>query len=136
MGLISEERHDAHLIKKQQIEEEIIRLRKVTIKPTSDVQDIIRETGGSELREPMKAADLLKRPEIKYSQIERMVPPEEKKSKEVEEQVEIFIKYEGYIEKSLQQVDKMKKLENKKIPDNIDYNAISGIATEAKTCAK
>ncbi|WP_186671882.1 tRNA uridine-5-carboxymethylaminomethyl(34) synthesis enzyme MnmG [Sporosarcina sp. BP05] len=133
IGLINEERHDAHIIKKQQIEEEIIRLRKVTIKPTSDVQDIIRETGGSELREPMKAADLLKRPEINYSQIERMVPPEEKKSKEVEEQVEIFIKYEGYIEKSLQQVDKMKKLENKKIPDNIDYNAISGIASEAKS---
>ncbi len=133
IGLISEERHDAHIIKKQQIEEEIIRLRKVTIKPTSDVQDIIRETGGSELREPMKAADLLKRPEINYSQIERMVPPEEKRSEEVEEQVEIFIKYEGYIEKSLQQVDKMKKLENKKIPDNIDYNAISGIATEAKS---
>lgn len=133
IGMISEERHDAHIIKKQQIEEEIARLRKVTIKPNSDVQDIIRETGGSELREPMKAADLLKRPEIKYSQIERMVPPEEKRSKEVEEQVEIFIKYEGYIEKSLQQVDKMKKLENKKIPDNIDYNAISGIATEAKS---
>jgi len=133
IGLISEERHDAHIIKKQQIEEEIVRLRKVTIKPTSDVQDIIRETGGSELREPMKAADLLKRPEINYSQIVRMVPPEETRSKEVEEQVEIFIKYEGYIEKSLQQVDKMKKLENKKIPDNIDYNAISGIATEAKT---
>ncbi|MEK4405618.1 tRNA uridine-5-carboxymethylaminomethyl(34) synthesis enzyme MnmG [Sporosarcina sp. FSL K6-6792] len=133
IGMISEERHDAHIIKKQQIEEEIARLRKVTIKPNSDVQDIIRETGGSELREPMKAADLLKRPEIKYSQIERMVPPEEKKSKEVEEQVEIFIKYEGYIEKSLQQVDKMKKLENKKIPDNIDYNAISGIASEAKS---
>ncbi|MBO0587560.1 tRNA uridine-5-carboxymethylaminomethyl(34) synthesis enzyme MnmG [Sporosarcina sp. E16_8] len=133
IGLISEERHDAHIIKKQQIEEEIIRLRKVTIKPASNVQEIIRETGGSELREPMKAADLLKRPEIKYSQIVRMVPPEEKISKEVEEQVEIFIKYEGYIEKSLQQVDKMKKLENKKIPDNIDYNAISGIATEAKS---
>ncbi|MEK5067716.1 tRNA uridine-5-carboxymethylaminomethyl(34) synthesis enzyme MnmG [Sporosarcina sp. FSL K6-1508] len=133
LGMISEERHEAYLVKKQQIEEEIVRLRKVTIKPTSNVQEVIRETGGSELREPMKAADLLKRPEIKYSQIERIVPPEEKRSAEVEEQVEIFIKYEGYIEKSMQQVDKMKKLENKKIPDNIDYNAISGIATEAKS---
>ncbi|HJF31730.1 MAG TPA: tRNA uridine-5-carboxymethylaminomethyl(34) synthesis enzyme MnmG [Sporosarcina psychrophila] len=133
LGMISEERHEAYLVKKQQIEEEIVRLRKVTIKPTSNVQEVIRETGGSELREPMKAADLLKRPEIKYSQIERIVPPEEKRSTEVEEQVEIFIKYEGYIEKSMQQVDKMKKLENKKIPDNIDYDAISGIATEAKS---
>ena len=134
IGLISEERHDAHIIKKQQIEEEIDQTSKSDrLNLTSDVQEIIRETGGSELREPMKAADLLKRPEIKYSQIERMVPPAEKRSEEVEEQVEIFIKYEGYIEKSLQQVEKMKKLENKKIPENIDYNAISGIATEAKS---
>jgi tRNA uridine 5-carboxymethylaminomethyl modification enzyme len=133
IGLISEERHDAHISKKQQIEDEIKRLRKVSIKPDSNTQEIIRETGGSELREPMKAADLLKRPEIKYSQVERIVPPAEKVSAEVKEQVEIFIKYEGYIEKSLQQVEKMKKLENKKIPENIDYNAISGIATEAKS---
>ncbi|MER2089098.1 MAG: tRNA uridine-5-carboxymethylaminomethyl(34) synthesis enzyme MnmG [Sporosarcina sp.] len=133
IGLVSEERHDAHVIKKQQIDEEIARLRKISIKPDNHTQEIIRETGGSELREPMKAADLLKRPEIKYSQIERIVPPAEKVSAEVKEQVEIFIKYEGYIEKSMQQVEKMKKLEDKKIPENIDYDAISGIATEARS---
>lgn len=133
LGLISKERYEAYLVKKQQIEEEIDRLRKVTIKPNEQVQAIIRETEGTELKEPMKAADLLKRPEMKYGQIERIVPPSEKLSEEVEEQVEIFIKYEGYIEKSLQQVEKMKKMENKKIPENIDYHAISGIATEAKT---
>ena len=133
LGMISEERYVAYLVKKQHIEEEIERLRKISIKPSEEVQEIIRETGGAELREPMKAADLLKRPEISYSQIERMVPPTEKRSEEVEEQVEISIKYEGYIEKSMQQVEKMKKMENKKIPDNIDYHAISGIATEAKS---
>ena len=133
LGMISEERYETYLLKKQQIEEEIDRLRKVTIKPDEHVQEIIRETDGTELREPMKAADLLKRPEMKYNQIERIVPPAEKQSEEVEEQVEIFIKYEGYIEKSMQQVEKMKKMENKKIPENIDYDAISGIATEAKT---
>ena len=133
LGMIGEARYEAYLLKKQQIEEEIDRLRKVTIKPDEHVQEIIRETDGTELREPMKAADLLKRPEMKYNQIERIVPPAEKQSEEVEEQVEIFIKYEGYIEKSMQQVEKMKKMENKKIPENIDYHAISGIATEAKT---
>lgn len=133
LGLIKEERYEAYLSKKQQIEEEIDRLRQITIKPSEQVQAIIRETGGTELREPMKAADLLKRPEMKYGQIEQIVPPTEKLSEEVEEQVEIFIKYEGYIEKSMQQVEKMKKMENKKIPENIDYHAISGIATEAKT---
>ena len=133
LGMIGEARYEAYLLKKQQIEEEIDRLRKVTIKPDEHVQEIIRETEGTELREPMKAADLLKRPEMKYNQIERIVPPAEKQSEEVEEQVEIFIKYEGYIEKSMQQVEKMKKMENKRIPENIDYHAISGIATEAKT---
>ena len=133
LGMISGERYAAYLVKKQHIEEEIERLRKVSIKPSEEVQEIIRETGGAELREPMKAADLLKRPEISYSQIERMVPPTDKRSEEVEEQVEISIKYEGYIEKSMQQVEKMKKMENKKIPSNIDYHAISGIASEAKS---
>ncbi|MCG7345788.1 tRNA uridine-5-carboxymethylaminomethyl(34) synthesis enzyme MnmG [Sporosarcina sp. ACRSL] len=132
LGMISEERYEKFLLKKQQIEEEIERLRKVTIKPSEAVQEIIRESGGTELREPMKAADLLKRPEMKYEQIITVVPPEEEKSEEVAEQVEIFIKYEGYIEKSMQQVERMKKMENKKIPDNIDYNAITGIAKEAK----
>ena len=133
MGLISESRYEAYLLKKQQIEEEIARLRKESIKPSEHVHAIMRETESTVLKEPMKASDLLKRPEMKYSQIAEVVPPTEKLSEEVEEQVEIFIKYEGYIEKSLQQVEKMKKMENKKIPDNIDYNAISGIATEAKT---
>ncbi len=132
LGLINEGRYQAYLVKKQQIEEEVDRLRQVTIKPSEQVQEIIRETDGTEIREPMKAADLLKRPEMKYDQIERIVPPAEKLSAEVEEQVEIFIKYEGYIEKSMQQVEKMKKMENKKIPEDIDYHAISGIATEAK----
>ena len=132
LGMISEERHEKFLLKKQQIEEEIERLRKVTIKPSEAVQEIIRESGGTELREPMKAADLLKRPEMKYEQIITVVPPEEEKSEEVAEQVEIFIKYEGYIEKSMQQVERMKKMENKRIPENIDYNAITGIAKEAK----
>ena len=133
LGMISEQRHEAYLVKKQQIEDEIERLRKISIKPDENVHEIMRETESTVLREPMKASDLLKRPEIKYSQIAKIVPPLVKLSDEVEEQVEIFIKYEGYIEKSMQQVEKMKKMENKKIPENIDYNAISGIATEAKS---
>ena len=93
----------------------------------------MRETAGSELKEPMKAANLLKRPEISYDQISRIIPPEVEVSNEVAEQVEIFIKYEGYIEKSMQQVERMNKMEDKKIPENIDYDAISGIASEAKS---
>lgn len=135
-GLIEEERYAKHMLKKQQIEDEIARLRKVTIKPEEHVHEIMRESVGSELKEPMKAANLLKRPEISYKQIERMIPLEEELSEDVQEQVEIFIKYEGYIEKSMQQVDRMKKMESKKIPENIDYDAISGIANEAKVTLK
>lgn len=136
MGLISEERYAKHVLKKQQIEDEIVRLRKVTIKPEERIHEIMRETKGTELKEPMKAVNLLKRPEISYDQIARMIPLEEELSEAVQEQVEIFIKYEGYIGKSMQQVERMKKMEDKKIPENIDYDAISGIASEAKATLK
>ncbi|PIC74629.1 tRNA uridine-5-carboxymethylaminomethyl(34) synthesis enzyme MnmG [Sporosarcina sp. P26b] len=135
-GMISEERHTKFLAKKAQIDAEIEHLRKISIKPTDEVQAIIAEAGGAALREPMKAADLLKRPEMKYSELCKVVPPLEEISDEVAEQVEIFIKYEGYIEKSMQQVARMKKMENKRIPENIDYDAISGIAKEAKANLK
>src|SRR5690606_295141 len=84
------------------------------------------------LKDAVKAADLLKRPEINYEHLMKIVPPESPVSADVAEQVEIQIKYSGYIEKSLQQVERMKKMEDKKIPADIDYNAISGIATEAR----
>ncbi|ARF14296.1 tRNA uridine-5-carboxymethylaminomethyl(34) synthesis enzyme MnmG [Sporosarcina ureae] len=135
-GMISEERHTKFLAKKAQIDAEIDHLRKVTVKPTEEIQAIIAEVGGTALREPMKAADLLKRPEMKYSELRKVVPPLEEINEEVAEQVEIFIKYEGYIEKSMQQVARMKKMENKRIPENIDYDAISGIAKEAKANLK
>ncbi|PIC77225.1 tRNA uridine-5-carboxymethylaminomethyl(34) synthesis enzyme MnmG [Sporosarcina sp. P19] len=135
-GMISEERHTKFLAKKAQIDAEIDHLRKVTVKPTEEIQAIIAEVGGTALREPMKAADLLKRPEMKYGELRKVVPPLEEINEEVAEQVEIFIKYEGYIEKSMQQVARMKKMENKRIPENIDYDAISGIAKEAKANLK
>ncbi|WP_153721521.1 tRNA uridine-5-carboxymethylaminomethyl(34) synthesis enzyme MnmG [Sporosarcina cascadiensis] len=135
-GMISEERHEKFLTKKAQIEAEIDNLRKVSVKPTEEIQAIIAESGGTALREPMKAADLLKRPEMKYSDLRKIVPPLEEMNEEVAEQVEIFIKYEGYIEKSMQQVERMKKMENKRIPEHIDYDAISGIAKEAKANLK
>lgn len=135
-GMISEERYENFIVKKGQIAAEIEHLRQTTVKPVEEVQEIIAAAGGTALREPMKAADLLKRPEMKYSEIRKVVPPLEAISEEVAEQVEIFIKYEGYIEKSMQQVERMKKMENKRIPENIDYDAISGIAKEAKANLK
>ncbi|MEI2666747.1 tRNA uridine-5-carboxymethylaminomethyl(34) synthesis enzyme MnmG [Rossellomorea sp. LJF3] len=132
IGLISEDRFERFTEKKEAISAEKKRLESVRIKPSEETQRVIREAGGSELKDGILAADLLKRPEMNYSHIKTLVPSDIELDRDVEEQVEIQVKYEGYIEKSLQQVDKMKKMENKRIPENIDYSAISGLASEAR----
>ncbi|MFJ7937580.1 tRNA uridine-5-carboxymethylaminomethyl(34) synthesis enzyme MnmG [Peribacillus sp. NPDC096622] len=132
IGMIKEERYNRFLMKKEAVEIEKERLKSNFIKPTKEVQEVITASGGSELKDGIRASDLLKRPEMDYSHIQKLAPSDVELSEEVTEQVEIQIKYEGYIEKSLQQVDRLKKMENKKIPENIDYDAISGLATEAR----
>lgn len=131
-GLISEERYQRFVGKKAKIEREIDRLNEVTVKPTKEVQSLLTEIGSSPLNDGFKAAVLLKRPEITYQFIARLFPSEEKISVDVAEQVEIQIKYAGYIEKQVQQIERMKKMDDKKIPEDLDYHAISGIATEAR----
>ncbi|PEU84113.1 tRNA uridine-5-carboxymethylaminomethyl(34) synthesis enzyme MnmG [Bacillus anthracis] len=132
IGLITEERYERFTNKKLQIEQEKERLSSIIIKPRPEVQELIRNIGGSELKDGIRASDLLRRPEMTYEHIHLLVPSEVELSDEVTEQVEIQIKYEGYIEKSLQQVERMKKMENKKIPVDIDYDAISSLASEAR----
>ena len=132
IGLVSKERHDRFTAKKEAIETELKRLRSIIIKPNEETQNLIRSVGGSELKDGIRASDLLKRTEMTYDLVAQLVPSEVELSEDSKEQVEIQVKYEGYIEKSLQQVDKLKKMEDKKIPENIDYDAISGLATEAR----
>ncbi len=132
VGLISEERYERYQQKKAAIAQEIDRLQSIIIKPNEQTQRLLREAGSSELKDGIRAADLLRRPEIKYRHIHELVPCEKELSFDVIEQVEIQVKYEGYIQKSLQQVEKLKSLEDKKIPENIDYDSINGIATEAR----
>ncbi|SNT36214.1 tRNA uridine 5-carboxymethylaminomethyl modification enzyme [Bacillus sp. OK838] len=132
IGMIKEERYNRFLLKKEAVVMEKERLKSNFIKPTKEVQEVITASGGSELKDGIRASDLLKRPEMDYSHIQKLAPSDVELSDDVTEQVEIQIKYEGYIEKSLQQVDRLKKMENKKIPENIDYDAISGLATEAR----
>jgi tRNA uridine 5-carboxymethylaminomethyl modification enzyme len=132
LGLISDERFADFEQKKMLIEEEISRLKATQLRPTKEVQDLIAEVGGSELKDGIRAADLLRRPEMVYEHIHALSPSEKELHPDVKEQVEIQIKYEGYIEKSLNQVERMKKMDLKKIPENIDYQAINGIATEAR----
>lgn len=132
IGLIRDERYQAFLVKKEAVETEKQRLQSTILKPSAEVQALIRSVGGSELKDGIHAADLLKRPEMTYELIEQLTKSEIDLDQDIKEQVEIQIKYEGYIEKSLQQVERLKKMENKKIPENIDYDAINGLATEAK----
>ncbi|RUL49463.1 tRNA uridine-5-carboxymethylaminomethyl(34) synthesis enzyme MnmG [Lysinibacillus antri] len=132
LGMISDERFAKFNEKKEQIENEIARLREVIIKPNETTQAVIRSVGGTELKDGIRGADLLKRPEMNYELVASLSPSEIELSDEVKEQIEIQLKYEGYIQKALLQVEKLHKLEDKKIPDNIDYDDISSIATEAR----
>ncbi|OYD07919.1 tRNA uridine-5-carboxymethylaminomethyl(34) synthesis enzyme MnmG [Paludifilum halophilum] len=132
IGLISEERYARFTAKREAIDEEIERLRQTKVKPTPEVQSLLRELGSSELDNAVELSKLIRRPEIKYEHIVRMAPPERPVAPDVAEQVEIQLKYEGYIKKSLQQVEKMKKMENKRIPEWVDYDQVTGISSEAR----
>ena len=130
LGLISEERYAAFNKKKEQIEAELARLKTVRITP-SQVADYLEEKGENQLRDGVLAYDFMRRPYVSYDDVAEIYPSEEELSRAGKEQVDIHIKYEGYIEKSQRQVDKVKRMENKKIPANLDYNEINGLATEA-----
>ncbi|WP_163582190.1 tRNA uridine-5-carboxymethylaminomethyl(34) synthesis enzyme MnmG [Gracilibacillus saliphilus] len=132
MGLISDERFARFEEKKRLIEEEKERLSNIRLKPTEELQQLMESVGGTRLKDGILAYDLMKRPEVTYDVIKQVAPAEKELAADIKEQVEIQIKYQGYIAKSNQQVDRMKKMENKLIPDDIDYDAISGIATEAR----
>ena len=131
LGLISEERYEKFRQKVALIEEEKKRLYKTIVKVSDDVQQILQAINSTPLKDAIRAYDLLKRPEITYEHIEKMIGSLDL-PKDVKEQVEIQIKYEGYIKKANEQVERMRKMEDKKIPEDIDYDAISGLATEAK----
>lgn len=132
IGLISEERYKKFVAKKEAIAREIDRLRNTKVRPTKEVQEILERMGTTKINNAVELANLLKRPELSYQQIAEMSPPPEEISKEVAEQVEIQLKYEGYIKKSLQQVEKMKRMEEKQIPKWVDYSKVAGISSEAR----
>ena len=132
IGLISQERYEKFEVKKEQVAKEIDRLEHVAIKPSDEVQKALAEAESTPLKEPMSAASLLKRPEITYPVIHKLAPADTLLSETVSEQVEIQVKYAGYIDKQLAQVERMRKMEDKKLPVDLDYMAINGLATEAK----
>ena len=132
VGLINKERYDNFLRKKENIEKEINRLRKTNVKPTEKVNDFLRKHGSSELSNGIKLVDLLKRTEINYKDLSEIDENMPKLTRAEAEEVEIEIKYEGYIKLQMAQVEKFKKLENKILPENIDYLNLKGISLEAR----
>lgn len=130
LGLISAQRYQQFQHKAQQISQEIARLQKVRIKPSAQVNELLAQYQMAPLQDGVLAADFLKRPQIHYSDIQDLIGGPELPLPVIE-QVEISIKYAGYIKKQEAQIAHLKKLEAKKIPANLDYDDVQGLATEA-----
>ena len=132
VGLISDDRYNRFLNKKEHIEKEIKRCKSKTIKPTDKVNEFLKQNNSSLIKVGVKLSDLIKRTELNYEKLKEIDDERPELSKAEREQVEIQIKYEGYIKLQEKQVEEFKKLENKKLPSNIDYNEIKGISLEAR----
>lgn len=132
VGLVSDARYDAFMFKKEQIEKEKARLENTVVNPTNEFNQMIEDLGTSAAKKTMTLAELLKRPELCYSDIAGMFPPEEALSRQAAQTVEIDIKYSGYIEKQNKQAGRMMSMEDIRLSENIDYENISGLRLEAR----
>ena len=132
IGLISDERYNKFLEKKKEIEAEKKRLEETIVKPTEKVNKFLKEQGTSELTTGSKLSELLKRAEITYDSLAAIDENRPELREQVREEVEIQVKYDGYIKLQEAQVEKFKKMEKKLLPENINYEEINGISLEAR----
>ncbi len=131
IGLISKERYDAFEKKRSLIDGEIQRLRKLVFPPSDTVNEILANANSTPIKTGIHADELLKRPEITYAALEGADTERKPLPRDVCEQVEISIKYEGYINRQMSQAKQFSKLENKRLPKDIDYKKIEGLRIEA-----
>ena len=131
VGLISEERYQRLLEKERQIDEEIERLKNIHIGANAKVQEFLIRNGSTPLQTSANLAEIIRRPELNYDLTKELDEDRKELRKEVRDQVNINIKYEGYIKRQESQVKQFKKLENKKIPVDIDYNNVNSLRIEA-----
>lgn len=131
IGLIGDERYNDFLHKQELIKKELARVRSLSIPITDELQKMLREKGTAELKTGCKMIELLKRPQITYNDLKPFDLTREDLPYEVFEQVEISVKYEGYIKKQEAQIKEMRRLEAKRIPDDIDYTTLKGLRLEA-----
>ncbi|HIV25924.1 MAG TPA: tRNA uridine-5-carboxymethylaminomethyl(34) synthesis enzyme MnmG [Candidatus Scatomonas pullistercoris] len=132
VGLVTEEQYRNVLEKEKQIEEEIERLSRTFVGMSSEVQDFLKNQGSTPLTSGSSLAELIRRPELDYEKIQSIDPNRPKLPEGVREQVNIHIKYEGYIRRQQKQVEQFKKMESKKIPEDIDYEAVGSLRIEAR----
>ena len=131
-GLISKARYERFTEKKANILSEINRLKNTIVKPTLEVNQFLQKQNSSEIKTGVKMADLLKRTEIKYKDLKEIDKNMPELSTEEAQEVEIQIKYEGYIKLEEAQVEKFKKLEKRKLPHDLDYSTLKGLRLEAR----
>ena len=132
IGLISDERYKKFLKKKENIEKEMERLRKTVVKPTKEVNTFLEEKGTTPLATGSKLSEILKRTEIRYKDLKEIDTEMPDLSTQEKEEVEIQIKYEGYIKMEEEQVEKFKKMESKALSEDISYQEIKGLSLEAR----
>lgn len=132
IGLVSDERYERYKIRKERIFTEIDRLKNFQITNNREVNDFLIQLDSTPLKKPLKLYELIKRPELDYFKIKELDINRNELPIDVQEEVNIIAKYEGYIIKQEEQVNQFKKLERKKIPNDIDYFSISGLRIEAK----
>lgn len=131
IGLISESRYNKLLEKIKQVETEIKRVSTLNISPNSEINEFLENVGTTPLSTGCKLADLIRRPKVSYKGLAKFDADRPQLSDEVAEQVELQIKYEGYISKQLAQIEQMRKHESKKLPENLDYHCVYGLRIEA-----
>ncbi len=132
IGLIDEERYQKLLIKKKQIQKETERIEHTFVPNSAAVQSFLSRHGSTELKSSVSLGELIRRPELSYETLTEIDPDRPDLSVDVQDQVNISIKYKGYLDRQMKQVEQFKKLEKKKIPDSFDYNQISGLRLEAQ----
>jgi tRNA uridine 5-carboxymethylaminomethyl modification enzyme len=132
IGLIGEARYLKFVEKKQRVEAEIDRLKETKFRPDESVQAMLASRESTPLQNTVDGLTLLRRPELGYGDLESLAPSPIELTEDMKEQVEIQVKYTGYIEKQQLQVERMERMEKKRIPGNIDYDIIHGLAIEAK----
>ncbi|AAK81653.1 tRNA uridine 5-carboxymethylaminomethyl modification enzyme [Clostridium acetobutylicum] len=131
IGLVDENRYEKFIGRKNAIEEELNRLKKVQITNKKEVNDFLEGLGSVSLKKPISLYELIRRPELDYDKLQTLDIDRKDLAQDIIDEVNIMIKYEGYIEKQLEQVDQFKKFEKRVIPEDIDYNSIKNLRTEA-----